>query len=312
MTARVILAGNNLAAIYALDLLLDALPAENLLAIAPEGALHPGWQASLATHAGAQGVRTLMPPNVNAPDVLAEVEAHAPDLLLSIFYPQVFRDILGVLRGRFALNFHPSLLPRHRGTAPLIWAIAEGDAVTGLSVHHIDAGIDTGRLLVQHPMPIHPDDTGYSLHQKMAKLVRGTVANLVRTYLERGTIDSGVEQTGEVTSHSRRDPALNHVDWNWPGERVRNVVRALAPPLPGAYAQAGDESLVLARVVPTPRVARSAEKPPGMVELQRGGPPLVWASDGPVALAEWFDGSKTRLGEELSTTGRLVEGLVLT
>ena len=91
-----------------------------------------------------------------------------------MYYTQLFRALLDAMRGRYALNFHPSLLPRHRGVAPLIWAIAEGDAKAGLTVHHIDADVDAGRIVMQRPLPIHRDDTGFSLHMKTAKLVRAT------------------------------------------------------------------------------------------------------------------------------------------
>jgi methionyl-tRNA formyltransferase len=312
VTPRIVLAGNNLAAVYALDIVLDALAPEAVLVLAPTRTGRPAWQTSLADHARARGVATLTPDDVNAPEVLRAVESHEPDLLLSVYYTQLFRALLDAIRGRQALNFHPSLLPRHRGVAPLIWAIAEGDAKAGLTVHHIDADVDAGRIVMQRPLPIHRDDSGFSLHMKMAKLVRALTAELLRAYLDSGAVTDGVEQEGEASYHRYGDPVLNHIDWRAPRERVRNVVRALAPPLPGAYANVHHERLVVARVEPADRLARGAERPPGMVELVRGQPPRVWAGDGPVALVEYFHEGELRPGEELASSGRLAEGQLLT
>ena len=146
---RIALAGNNLAAAYTLDLVLGVVAPGDVLALAPPGP-QPSWHVSLGTHADERGVMCLTPKDVNDPAVVAAVADHDPALFLSVYYTQVFwGELMEVIAGR-AVNFHPSLLPRHRGNAPLIWAIAEGDSTTGLTVHHIDEGIDTGRVIRQH------------------------------------------------------------------------------------------------------------------------------------------------------------------
>jgi methionyl-tRNA formyltransferase len=105
---------------------------------------------------------------------------------------------------------------------------------------------------------------------------------------------------------------LNHIDWTWPRERVRNIVRALAPPLPGAYANLDHEQLVLTRVELIDRPGHVGERPPGMVELVPGQAPLIWAADGPVAVLEFSDGDESRPGEHLVADGRLADGQILT
>ena len=163
--------------------MLEALEPSEVFVIAPAPADRPDWQLSLATHAADRGVECVTPTDVNDPEVAQRLAGHAPDLFLSVYYTQIFRaELMELIAGR-ALNFHPSLLPRHRGNAPLIWAIAEGDRVTGLSVHHIDAGVDTGNIIVRRPLPIHENDTGYVLHRKMANLVRASAAEFLRDLL---------------------------------------------------------------------------------------------------------------------------------
>lgn len=307
---RVVLAGNNLAARYTLDVLCDAFPPEDLLVIGPRGENLPTWNASLTDYAEARGIEVIAPADVNAPDVVDRVAEHAPGLLLSVYYTQIFRDLLREVSIGTMLNFHPSRLPRHRGVAPLIWAIADGDESTGLTVHHIDSGIDTGPIVLQWPLPIHARDTGYSLHLKMANLVRAAAATLVREFLDQGRVPRGRAQTGSATVHTRKDPLLNHLDWSLPRDRLRNIVRALAPPLPGAYTMVDEERLVLVRVEPVEHSHESGERPAGMVEIL-GDAPRVWAGDGPVRLVEYFDGTRSRSGAELVTSGRLSEGQLL-
>lgn len=298
MTRRVVLAGNNLAAAYTLDLLLDALTPAEILVIAPtESKLH-SWQVSLAEHGRTRGVPVIEPVNVNDADVVDQVHAHGADLLLSVYYTQIFSPaLLGAVDGA-ALNVHPSLLPRHRGTAPVVWAIVEGDRTTGISVHHIDAGIDTGNLVLQRPLPIHPEDTGYELHLKFAKLVRAGCAELLRSYFAGDPIPPGVPQSGQASHHSTRDPTLNHIDWSGPRERIANIVRALAPPLPGAYGVLDREKIVLVRVDPVEIAGGHTPKPPGMLEMGPEGSPLVWAGDGALRLTSIERGGSIGTGDE--------------
>ena len=306
------LAGNNLAALYVLELLVAAVDTSDVLVIAPEPGRPSLWQASLASHAERLDVSYLSPREVNDEKIVRLVEEHGPGLLLSVYYTQIFRPgLLEAVAGP-ALNFHPSLLPRHRGVAPLIWAIVEGDAATGVTVHHIDEGIDTGRIVLQYRIPIHVDDTGYVLHRKVAKLVRAAAAELLRTYLAGSGISRGEEQSGIATYHSPRDPQVNHLDWSWPGRRIRDVVRALAPPLPGAFSLLNGEELVIARVATVAQFDERWKKPPGMVELRRGQPPIVWAVDGPLQLLEFVDGKDVVRGDELRGRRGLAEGQLLT
>ena len=288
MNSRVVLAGNNLAATYALDLLLEACDRRDILAIAPERDRVTAWHVSLEAAARSAGVECMSPADVNTPEVITRIQEHRPGLLLSVYYTQIFSTaILGSVHGPL-LNFHPSLLPRHRGTAPLIWAIVEGDLVTGVTVHHLDEGVDTGRVILQHPLPIHRDDTGYELHLKMAKLVRSTAAEIIRVWADGQQIPPGHQQIGEASYHSSRDPQLNHLEWRLDRKRIRDTVRALAPPLPGAFAYVDDQPLVIARVEAIDS-AGLRPKPHGMIELIHGEAPIVWAGDGPLRIDSFVD-----------------------
>jgi methionyl-tRNA formyltransferase len=305
--SRVLLAGNNEAACLVLDLLLEALPPRHVLAVVPPGGVHHAWQPSLERHAAARGVPVLAPLDVNDDATVAAVAGHRAELLLSVYYTQLFGErLLAALEGP-AVNFHPSLLPRHRGVAPLIWAIAEGDTMTGVTAHHIDAGIDTGRVVAQRKLPIHPDDSGHTLHRKAARLVSGTAAELLRGWLAGHGVPEGSAQSGRATSHSTGDPQLNRIDFSQPRARIRDIVRALAPPLPGAWCEVGERRLVLARVTPVEAGSAFAGTP-GMLTRLPGGDWGVWAADGLLRIDAFQHGDAPRPSADL--LGLVTEGQV--
>ena len=292
----VVLAGNNEASVLVLDLLLEAMAPGELLVIAPPGGPRHGWQRSLARAAQQRDVRCLTPDDVNDETTVEAVRAHAAGLLLSVYYTKLFKTpFLEAVDGP-RLNFHPSLLPRHRGTAPLIHAIAEGDTATGLSVHHLELGVDTGRLVWQRPLPILPHDTGWDLHHKMNRLVGAAAAELLRGWLADGTLPEAIDQVGEPSYHSSRDPRLNHLDWTAPRRRVRDVVRALAPPLPGAFTVWRGTEVVLASV--TEVDDDGPAEAPGVVRIGRDGP-RVWAADGALRVDEFLLGGERWPGSAL-------------
>ena len=282
---RVIVAGNGQAAGEILTARAGSGGCEDLLGVAPPGeGMRHGWQPALAPTAQQLGVRLLQPVAVRSGDVFAEIAAFRPTLLLSVCYTQIFDDrLLGEVDGP-ALNFHPSLLPRHRGVAPLIWAIAEGDTRTGVTVHHLDTGIDTGDVVVQRSLAIHPLDTGYRLHQKTSRLMVGIGLDLLRRLAAGEALPVGEPQSGSSSEHRRSDPQLNHVDWDDGAERIRNVVRALAPPLPGAFFTHRSGQVVLAKVRSELRPRRARQAMVGSVELYDDGTPAVQAADGSVVV----------------------------
>lgn len=309
---RAVLAGNNLAARMVCDLLLEALDPADVLCLAPFGGRHHAWQPSLAEHARDRGVRCLEPEDVNSPIAVGQVAEHRASLLLSVYYTQIFKGPLLQAVGGPRLNVHPSLLPRHRGVAPLVWAIVEGDTRTGVTIHHIDDGIDTGRVAWQRPLPIHPSDTGHELHMKAAHLVRAGCAEMIRHWLADGTVPEGREQSGRATTHTTRDPQVNHVDFGLGQRRVRDIVRALAPPLPGAFCHApGGDKIVLGSVEPIAAPGDGLVKPPGYVEMALGGRTLVWTADGPLEIRAFDHDGTLRPGRELAELTGVREGDIL-
>jgi UDP-4-amino-4-deoxy-L-arabinose formyltransferase/UDP-glucuronic acid dehydrogenase (UDP-4-keto-hexauronic acid decarboxylating) len=275
---RPVLAGNSFAGVEALDALLEHWKATDLLVIAPEEGGSHDWQASLARAATRHGVSLIQPSKVNAPEVVERVTAHAPDLLLSVYYTQIFKaELLACIHGP-AINFHPSLLPRHRGTAPLIWALVDGDREAGVTAHEIALGVDTGAIVDQVRFLIEPTDTGYGLQEKATRVVRQMVDALLTRLASGQGLPTAQPQSGDASYHSRRDPSVNELQWTDPRARIERIVRALAPPLPGAFTCIGGTRVIVESVSLVD--ARDARAPGALDWSSASTGPLVWAGDG--------------------------------
>ena len=174
------------------------------------------------------GIAVLQPPTLRAAEAQAELAALAPDLMVVVAYglilPQAVLDIprLG------CINSHASLLPRWRGAAPIQRAVQAGDAQSGVTVMRMEAGLDTGPMLLKAITPITPQDTGGTLHDRLAEL--GPVA-VVQAII--GLADGSL--VGEVQDDSLANYAhkLNkdeaRIDWARPADELERLVRAFNP-----------------------------------------------------------------------------------
>jgi methionyl-tRNA formyltransferase len=131
------------------------------------------------------------------------------------------------------LNIHASLLPRWRGAAPIQRAILAGDRETGVTIMRMDAGLDTGPMLLREAIPILPDDTGSTLHDKLAALGSRLVVDALAR-LEAGTLAVTPQPNEGVTYAAKIDKTEARLDWRKPAEELARVVRAFAP-APGAW-----------------------------------------------------------------------------
>jgi methionyl-tRNA formyltransferase len=125
-----------------------------------------GWQPSFRAASENAGVSVDAPANVNDEAFVASIRSVMPDFLLSFQAAQILRRPLIETAAVAALNLHFGPLPRYRGVAPIAWAIINGEASTGVTIHHIDPGVDSGAIVRASAVPIAPTDTGRSLYDK--------------------------------------------------------------------------------------------------------------------------------------------------
>ena len=183
----------------------------------------------------AAGVGILDPERVNDPAVVATLAALRPDLFVVCDYGQILsRDLLAVppLGG---INLHGSLLPRHRGAAPVQWALREGDAVSGVSVIHMTPALDAGNVIVARSTEVGPRETAAALEPRLAALGAGAVIEAIeRLEAARAATGSvaGVglpQDAAQATRAPRLTKADGVVDWSWPAVRIERLRRALEP-----------------------------------------------------------------------------------
>jgi methionyl-tRNA formyltransferase len=164
---------------------------------------------------------------------VAELTALQADVFVVAAYGQILsRAVLDVPHVA-CLNIHASLLPRHRGASPIQAAIREGDIETGITIMWMDEGLDTGDILLQRTLPIAPDDTGGSLHDKLAAQAPDCLAETLQQ-LEQGARPR-VPQDNSQTTHTRKlNREHGRIDWNRSAVELERLIRAYNP-WPGTY-----------------------------------------------------------------------------
>jgi methionyl-tRNA formyltransferase (EC 2.1.2.9) len=194
------------------------------------------------------GLRVHQPPSLKADEARRPIIDAGADVMVVAAYglilPQSVLDIprLG------CLNIHASLLPRWRGAAPIQRALLAGDAETGITIMRMDAGLDTGPMLLKESLPIAAGDSAGSLHDKLASLgARLIVEALAR--LERGGLPGEIQPAEGVTYAAKLDKNEAALDWRLPAVQLGRAVRAFNP-FPGATAQLDGEVVKIWAAMP--------------------------------------------------------------
>jgi len=173
-------------------------------------------------------------------DAFEEIRALNPDAIVVMAYGQILpRGVLEIPRIA-CLNLHASLLPRHRGAAPIQAAIVAGDRETGISVMFMDEGLDTGDLLLRKHIEIAPDETGGSLHDRLADIAP-VALNDALTQLQSGTAARTPQDSLAATYAPKLEREHGRLDWSEPAALIERKIRAFDP-WPGAFTILRDET----------------------------------------------------------------------
>jgi methionyl-tRNA formyltransferase len=156
------------------------------------------------------------------------------DVIFSVNYIFLVDQRLIQLPTKYAFNIHGSLLPKYRGRTPHVWAIINNEKVTGITVHLIDDGCDTGDIVYQKEIDIESDLTGAQLLEKFEGLYPETVLRVLKK-AEKDELSFETQDHEKGTYFGKRNHEDGKINWNWCRERIYNWVRALAPPYPGAF-----------------------------------------------------------------------------
>jgi methionyl-tRNA formyltransferase len=196
----------------------------------------PPIKAALA----GSNVPVLQPKRIKAEEAVAEIRALTPDVIVVMAYGQILPRAVLEVPPIACLNLHASLLPRHRGAAPIQAAIVAGDRETGITVMYMDEGLDTGDVLLEKRIEIAPDETGGSLHDRLAEIAPVALREAL-VLLAAGTAPRIPQDSSVATYAPKLDREHGRIDWGEPATLIERMIRAFDP-WPGAFTVLRDET----------------------------------------------------------------------
>jgi methionyl-tRNA formyltransferase len=179
------------------------------------------------------GLPVHQPERIRRPDPVEQLKQMQPDAMVVVGYGQIIPQSIIDIPRHGIINVHGSLLPKYRGAAPIQWAIANGETTTGVTTMRIDAGLDTGDMLLKWETAIGPEENALELGERMAQ---AGADRLVQTLaeIEAGTMHAEPQDNAQASLAPILKKEDGEVDWNWPAQKIVNRARGFLP-WPGAY-----------------------------------------------------------------------------
>jgi len=168
------------------------------------------------------------PEKIRRAEAIAELKQWSPDVYVVAAFGQILPQAVLDIPPHGSLNIHASLLPRWRGAAPIQVVIRAGDAESGITIMKMDAGLDTGPILTQRAIPLAPDETGQSLHDKLSGVGGDLLIETLPGYLD-GSITPQPQDESRVTYAPTIKKEEGMIDWNQSAEVIERLVRAFTP-----------------------------------------------------------------------------------
>jgi len=204
------------------------------------------WFGSVAKLCSEKNIPCITPNANELVDLIPRLQSLAPDYIFSFYYRFMIPEQILACAKIAALNMHGSLLPKYRGRAPVNWAILHGETETGATLHIMEAKPDAGDIVGQAVVNIGPDETATDvfgkvsqaavsvIHQALPSLIQGIVPRIPNA-LQKGSYFGG------------RKPSDGQIHWNQQAKQVHDLVRAVAPPYPGAFTDHEGTTMIVAR-----------------------------------------------------------------
>jgi len=204
------------------------------------------WFGSVIQLCSEQRITYITPSAVELKNFIPQLQAIAPDYIFSFYYRNMLSTEMLACAKIAALNMHGSLLPKYRGRAPVNWAILHGETKTGASLHVMEVKPDAGDIVGQSEVSIGPNETATEVFVKVSqaavKVLQAALPELIEGYVPRKP-----NNLAQGSYFGGRKPADGQIHWNQTASQVHNLIRAVAPPYPGAFTDWEGQIRIVAR-----------------------------------------------------------------
>jgi methionyl-tRNA formyltransferase len=270
-----------------------------------------GWQPSLRRAAAGAGVKVMQPGNVNEPSVVDELAAASPHFLLSFQAAPILRAPLISIATVAALNLHYGLLPRYRGVAPIAWAVINGEAETGVTLHHIDDGIDSGPIVASDRVAIGPSDTAREVYDRCLEAGVRLFSAQWPVLRELNNVPGTAQDSDSALYYNRHalDFGVRRIRWEADAQSLADWMRAfIFPPFQYPELMAGDRTFGVAEFE-WDRLAHSGR--PGQVLALSERGLVIAVPGGRIVVKRLIDGSEPVAPADIPVPfaiGQILEG----
>ncbi|MEW6745986.1 MAG: formyltransferase [Planctomycetota bacterium] len=192
------------------------------------------WFGSVADVARAANIPTMLTESINEPEWVDALAQLRPDVIFSFYYRHLIKRPIREIPRFGAVNLHGSLLPRYRGRCPVNWQLIHGETESGVTLHVMTGRADAGDIIGQERVSVGPDDTALDLYRKLVPAAERLLEHHLEGLLS-GTFPRSPQDESQATVFGGRRPEDGRVEWTRSSKEIHNLVRAVAPPWPGAF-----------------------------------------------------------------------------
>jgi UDP-4-amino-4-deoxy-L-arabinose formyltransferase / UDP-glucuronic acid dehydrogenase (UDP-4-keto-hexauronic acid decarboxylating) len=263
------------------------------------------WFDSVAELAASKGIPVFAPEDINHPIWVQRIKKMNPDIIFSFYYRKIVKSAILDIPKYGCLNLHGSLLPKYRGRCPVNWVLVHGEKETGVTLHYMTPKPDDGDIISRKKVAISDDDTAKTLYDKLTT-ASAELLDEILPRIKTGKAPRMSQDNAQATYYGGRRPKDGEIDWTKSDTEVRNLVRAVTHPYPGAFSFLGDRQCMFWSVTDVTAKAKNA---PGGTILSTD--PLIIAC-GKGAIRVDFGQSSDGVfisGSQLATEMNLSEGM---
>ena len=241
------------------------------------------WFGSVAEWGKKNQIPVYCPQNVNTPEWIEKIRNISPEVIFSFYYRNLLSGDILRIPSAGSYNLHGSLLPAYRGRCPVNWVLVKGEQRTGVTLHHMLEGPDSGDIVGQREVVIEFEDTAYTLYQKLCVKAKELLEEVL-PLIKKGIAPRMPQDLKQGSYFGGRRPEDGKINWSWPVMQIYNLVRAVTEPYPGAFTHLPKGKKLFIWLA-LPEKDNLSKRPLGALEFE-GDKVYVRASDGRLRLLD--------------------------